>query len=127
MSENQPIALVVDDDADLLASLAGALEALGWATWRERTADAALRRLEREARGPDVVLIDLVLPGMSAPALLAQLRGRAPWWSARLVLMTGASVKEIPRGLSYDAVLLKPFTLERLREVVAPGQPPPAP
>jgi CheY-like chemotaxis protein len=122
LDDTVALALVVDDDPDFLTTLGDVMEELGYECWREQSADAALRRLGHEARGPEVVLLDLVMPGMPAAQFLSQLKGRAPWWSARIILMTAASVKEIPGDLPYDAVLLKPFTMERLREVVQAGQ-----
>lgn len=82
-------------------------------------AEEALERLGREV--PDLLLLDIHLPGMDGHALLARLR-REPQWSSLPVLAVTASAmpSDIRRGrlAGFDGYLTKPLDLERLRRVL---------
>jgi CheY-like chemotaxis protein len=55
--------LVVDDDADTVATLRRLLETWGFEAWTAREGQTALEMAE--VLPPDVVLLDLAMPGMS--------------------------------------------------------------
>ena len=119
MPYNPPrIVLVVDDDHAIGENLREILEMEGHECWLDRTADAALRRLELELRSPDVILLDLRMPGMTARQFISRLKDRASWSRAAIILVTGASHGDIPPDLQVDAVLPKPFGLDLLLELV---------
>lgn len=65
--------LVIDDDADIGNMLTEALSAQGYAVSRAYSGTEALLVLQNEK--PDLVLLDLMLPGLSGEALLPQIRG----------------------------------------------------
>ena len=69
-------------------------------------------------RTPDLILLDLKMPGMSARRFISLLKDRATWSRASIILVTGASQGDIPTDLQVDALLPKPFSIERLLEVV---------
>ena len=74
---------------------------------------------------PDVILMDLRMPGMDGIAAIAQLRDRLP--SARvLVLTTYADNDTILPALRAGACGYLPLVQERLVAAVT-AQPPPAP
>jgi len=82
---------------------------------------AALARL---AAGPppDVILCDLMMPGMSGMELFAELTARAPAAASRVVFVTGGALHEPARRFLAEVrnpVLEKPFTPDLLRRVVA--------
>ena len=115
------IVLIVDDNTAVGENLTDILEAEGYSCWLARSADAALRRLELELRSPDVILLDLRMSGMTTRRFISHLKDRATWARAPIILMTGASREDIPADLQVDALLLKPFGIERLLELVADG------
>jgi two-component system cell cycle sensor histidine kinase/response regulator CckA len=106
------VVLLVDDDEAVRRVTARFLALLGYTVVEAGNAAQALAAAE----GPvDVVLSDIVLPGIRGPALLEQLRSRRP--SLRTVLMTGYArealhLEELPQG---TGLLTKPFTLDELR------------
>jgi len=80
--------------------------------------------LERLAAGPlpDVILCDLMMPGMTGMALHAELVARAPAAAARVIFVTGGAVQEGPRRFLEavaNPVLEKPLSPDLLRRVVA--------
>ena len=65
--------LVVEDDPDINALLGAVMEREGCRTVRAFSGTEALLHLERQAF--DLVLLDMMLPGMDGPALIDALRG----------------------------------------------------
>jgi CheY-like chemotaxis protein len=83
--------------------------------------EAALARLAA-GPAPDVILCDLMMPGMTGMALHAELVARAPTAAARMVFVTGGAVHEAARRFVEavaNPVLEKPVAPELLRRVVA--------
>jgi len=68
--------LVVDDEPQLLRSLRTTLAAHGYDVQTATTGEEALDLLA--ARLPDLVVLDLVLPGLSGLAVCQELRARSP-------------------------------------------------
>ena len=106
--------LLVDDDAELCAMLREYLEPEGFGAETAENGQSALERLARG--GIDLVVLDVMLPGLSGFEVLRRLRAtsRVP------VLMLTARGEEIDRvvGLEMgaDDYLAKPFSP---RELVA--------
>jgi len=86
----QPSVLVVDDDRGVRSALEINLSKAGWTVRLAETGEEAINVL-REF-GVDVVLTDLMMPGMSGMELLADVRQR--WPSTQVVLMTGHGTVE---------------------------------
>ncbi|MBY6136892.1 sigma-54 dependent transcriptional regulator [Nocardioides marinus] len=77
MNGSRPFSiLVIDDDRSMRQSLAELLEAAGWQVTTVARASAGLERLD--ALGPDVILSDVRMPGMSGLELLDVLPPEAP-------------------------------------------------
>ena len=70
-----PTILVVDDDPGLLVLLAEELRDDGYAVVTARDGSEALRRLENA--WPDLVIIDLMMPGMDGLTLAREIKARA--------------------------------------------------
>lgn len=84
MSKN---AVVIDDDADVRDHLTSILEGHGWQV--RAAADAVEgERLLHESR-PDLVLVDLVMPGRSGVQLFARLRGDDRTRDIPIIMVTG--------------------------------------
>ena len=120
LQANKITVVAVDDDPDLLAlvSLAlGADDDLKLLVFTD-----PVEALEAIRRGrPQIVLVDLMMPGMSGMELLERIVETDP--ATDVILMTAfytteSAVQAIRKGASD--YLNKPFTPEQLRERVAP-------
>ena len=80
-------ALVIDDEADIRNYISTILEEHGWTVRTAATAEEG-ERLVRESQ-PEVILLDLVMPGQSGIQLFARLRGEESTRKIPLVMVTG--------------------------------------
>lgn len=106
--------MIVEDEPKLAALLADYLKAAGFATTHVDNGNAVVDAVRREA--PDLILLDLMLPGRDGIEICRELRG----FSDVPIVMVTARVEEIDRLLGLqigaDDYVCKPFSP---REVVA--------
>jgi two-component system, cell cycle sensor histidine kinase and response regulator CckA len=101
--------LVADDDAELRRLMSRVLVRSGYRVLEAATGAAALDLAAQAEAGIDLVVTDVVMPGMSGPELVGLLRGNSPLLS---VLFVSGSAKEAdltgatPGRVAY---LRKPF------------------
>lgn len=103
--------LVVDDEPDILAIARAALE-FGGGVAVEACGSGldALRRAE--ASPPDVVLLDVMMPGLDGPSTLRQLREKPATSGVPVVFMTAKVQPDELRRYQASgalAVIRKPF------------------
>jgi DNA-binding response OmpR family regulator len=104
--------LVVDDDARLAAVLADRLRSFGYEAVIARSGPEALRRLD--AAWPDLVLLDLMLPGIAGEELAAQIKRRA---DIPIIVVSAISTSESKVDLLQryaEDYVTKPFDFEEL-------------
>ena len=115
-----PFVIVVEDDETLQQFFGMVLEMLPVEHGLYSTAEAALRDLE--GRRADVIVTDLLLPGLDGRGLLKRLQADAPLrGSARLVVMSGSiddAVRRELQGLGAWRVLGKPVTVKAFKECI---------
>jgi CheY-like chemotaxis protein len=111
--------LIVEDEPDILGLLGDMFEDEGLETSRASSATQALKLLRGGLR-PDLILLDLVMPGMNGDELLEVLRQDRELCAIPVAVMTGnrGGFEELLERGAND-VLAKPFSLERLNEVLA--------
>jgi CheY-like chemotaxis protein len=110
--------LVVEDDKDIRESIAEVLEAEGHAVTQMSTARAALGSLDRPG-SPDVVLLDLRMPGMDGLSFLDALQGRPDRERFRVILMSAdRAVTHLEHAPGVVGVLQKPFETDELLELL---------
>ena len=107
--------LVVDDEPDITALVAYHLAKEGYRVTTAANGSDALRSAREER--PDLVVLDLMLPGLSGYDILAELRRREETREVGVILLTAR--KEEPdriKGLSLgaDDYLAKPFSPKEL-------------
>src|SRR6266545_1302511 len=84
--------LVVDDEPHIRAVLRGYLEADGFAVSEAADGEEAVRRVRRDA--PDLVLLDVMLPGIDGIEALRQVRT----FSGIYVIVVTAGTREVTAG-----------------------------
>jgi two-component system phosphate regulon response regulator PhoB len=103
--------LVVDDEPDITALVAYHLAKAGYRVSTAARGPDALKAAAEER--PDVVILDLMLPGMSGYDVLAELRARPETRDIGVILLT-ARKQEADRikglTLGADDYLTKPFS-----------------
>ncbi|MCS7181846.1 MAG: protein kinase [Thermoanaerobaculum sp.] len=107
--------LLVDDDADLLASLQELLQQAGFEIIATTSAAEAMRFVEELP--PQAAVVDVVMPGSSGFDLMRALRGHPNTAHIPILLISGlASGRDKVRGLAAgaDDYLSKPFDPEEL-------------
>jgi DNA-binding response OmpR family regulator len=110
---NEMKVLIVDDEEELVSTLLERLEMRGIPAEGTTDGHEALRRLA--AGGYDVVVLDLMIPGLSGNEILREIRSRHP--SLRVLLITGHGAEpgqEVPLPEGARDILLKPFRIETL-------------
>jgi DNA-binding response OmpR family regulator len=106
--------LVVDDEPHIRTVLRGYLEAEGFAVSEAADGEAAVRQVRQSP--PDLVLLDVMLPGIDGLEVLRQLRT----FSDVYVILVTARTEEVDKlvglGVGADDYVTKPFSP---REVAA--------
>jgi CheY-like chemotaxis protein len=107
--------LVVEDEPDIRALAREMLEAQGYGTLGAGTGEEALGLAVRHQGPIDLLLTDVVMPGLSGPALAERFTVVRP--HARVLYMSGYAGDDLTRrGLEQEGphVLPKPFSAEAL-------------
>lgn len=119
--------LLVDDEEQVRSVARRILEQRGYRVIDVADGEAALEILGRPSVCVDVLVTDLVMPGMNGRQLIARLAGLRP--ALPVVCVTGfADDGDDPSqyGPNLVALLVKPFTADRLvravREAIAKGE-----
>jgi len=108
----QPHVLVVDDDSHIAASLRRALIYEGYAV--EVAPDGAMALNRARERMPDLVVIDVMLPGMSGVEVCQRLRAAGDVPILMLTAKDGTADRVVGLDSGADDYLVKPFAYEEL-------------
>ena len=113
------VILVVEDDDQVRTVVSKGLPRLGYEVLVTRNAEEALALVEKHPGRIDLLLTDVVMPGLSGPQLADRLTARRP--ETRVVFMSGYPEAQDPAlGFSLDgrSYLQKPFALSELAEKI---------
>jgi PAS domain S-box-containing protein len=111
--------LIVDDNADTTDSLALIVELMGHTVFTARDGLAAVR--EASAHCPDVVLLDIGLPGLSGYEVARWIGQQASLSGAVLVAITGygqESDRQLALEAGFDYHLVKPVDFGKIEEIL---------
>lgn len=118
-SEARHKVLLVDDDAVSLELMALLLAHEGHQVVRANNAGTALELLSSDQSGrPDVLLVDLQMPGVSGGQLAEKVRAMGS--PGPLLLAMSASEVQRQQLLAFDGFLLKPLAVDDLRRALTP-------
>jgi hypothetical protein len=111
--------LLVEDDPAVRKMVARSLGVLGYKLVESQDGEAAIKAMEAADGKIDLVLTDMVMPGMSGPEMVKQLRAR--WPHIGVVMMSGysgdsyAGTEPIPSDVGF---IEKPFAVADLRRTI---------
>lgn len=112
--------LLVDDSVDAAEAMSMLLETLGHEIRVTHDGPSALAMVDDFA--PDVVILDIGLPGMDGFEVARQMRTRAVTKAALLIALTGygaESDKQKARDAGFDHHLVKPVSFTAIETVIA--------
>jgi two-component system cell cycle sensor histidine kinase/response regulator CckA len=110
--------LVVDDEPDvlqLIQSILGDTYDITVAT----SADSAIQTFGQMEKRPDLLLTDVVMPGISGPMLVDRLLALEP--ELRVLFMSGYDDRQVVQRYVVEKgfnLISKPFTVKRLRSAI---------
>ena len=111
--------LVVDDEPLIAMALEAALEDAGHRVATAANGRQGLERLAEEPR-PDLVLLDMMMPVMNGPAMLAAMAADPGLAGIPVVVLSSLPEEAIrARVEGVAAILLKPCTAEQVLEAIA--------
>ena len=116
---DKPLVLVVDDYQDAREMYAECLEASGFRVAQAQTGEEAVA--QAIALGPDLIIMDLSLPGMNGWAATRAIKADPRTASIPVVALTGharASAFSMARDAGCDAFLTKPCLPDEMVTIV---------
>jgi DNA-binding response OmpR family regulator len=109
------VILIIDDDPAIREILAILLEAEGYVVEEAEDADSGLARLARD--GIDLVIVDMMLPGVDGLEFCRAVRGRSATADVPIVVVTASidrSAREAALAAGADDFVAKPVDAAEL-------------
>ncbi len=109
--------LVVDDEIEICEFLKGFFQDRGYQVTTARSGEEAIAAIERER--PDLMLLDIKMPGKDGIEVLREVKGRYP--AVRVIMVTALETSEkIDQALRLgaDNYTTKPLSLDYLEQDV---------
>jgi CheY-like chemotaxis protein len=111
-------AMVIDDEASIRQVVTLMLESIGWEALGVADGNEALRKLETNQT--DLILTDLIMPGMDGMEMLIKIRKAHP--EIPTIVMSGDPVGsrflKSAEVFGAGATIAKPFTLSELETAI---------
>jgi len=110
--------MVVDDESDVRISVGQILEISGYEIIEAENGIDCLKKLESET--PDLVLLDIMMPGMSGWDVASKIKEKEEWKDIPIIFLT-AKGDEMSIGmgsLASEDYIVKPFDIIDLKERV---------
>lgn len=109
--------LVADDEPNIVLSLEFLLKQAGFRVRTVSDGEAALAAIAQEP--PDLVLLDVMIPGRDGYSVCQEVRANPAWRDVRIIMLTakgGDVQREKGLSLGADDYVTKPFSTRELVE-----------
>ena len=113
---DKPFALLIEDDRDVAALFRHVLDMAGYDSESVYDGLEAMRRLSNSQ--PDVVLLDLQLPGMSGVDILQKMRADERMKTIPVIVITAYAYYAKSLPIEPDLFLLKPVDIHDLSSLI---------
>lgn len=109
--------LIMDDEPVILMILEEIFRDAGHDAITALNGNSGLEILEQAAK-PDLVLMDLLMPGMGGKDFLQVIRANPKFNNIPVILITGSvpDLKTFPAAGSYQGIICKPFDIDQVVE-----------
>ncbi len=107
--------MVVDDEQDLRSLVSNVLTQYGYKVITAPSAARAITMLDKMEVAPDLLLTDVVMPGVSGPMLADKLLAKFP--AGRVLFMSGYDERQVVQKYVVEKgfeLITKPFQLHNL-------------
>ena len=123
MSGTGKVVLVLDDEAEVRKVVAEMLSSNGYKVLTADNGDSAIKAFKKNRQPVDLLLLDVVSPGLSGPMVADRLAALRP--GLRVLFMSGYDHTHVVQRYVVEkgwALLTKPFTehqlVKKVREVL---------
>jgi DNA-binding response OmpR family regulator len=107
--------LIADDEPNIVTALEFLLQKSGYEVMVAHNGDEALQRVE--SFGPDLVLLDVMMPRISGYEVCRRMRERSDWRHIKIIMLSAKGREaEVSKGVSLgaDLYVTKPFSNNEL-------------
>jgi DNA-binding response OmpR family regulator len=110
--------MIVDDEEDIRVSVGQIFEVSGYEVTKAEDGNDCLNKLERAI--PDLVILDIMMPGMNGWDVAARIKENSKWSKIPIVFLTakGDEMSIGMGGLASKEYIVKPFDIIKLKERV---------
>jgi two-component system response regulator VicR len=110
--------MIVDDEEDIRVSVSQIFEISGYEVTKAEDGNDCLNKLERAI--PDLVILDIMMPGMNGWDVAARIKENSKWSRIHIVFLTakGSEMSIGMGGLASEEYIVKPFNIVELKEKV---------
>jgi DNA-binding response OmpR family regulator len=110
--------MIVDDEEDIRGSVGQIFEISGYEVIKAEDGNDCLNKLERAI--PDLVILDIMMPGMNGWDVAARIKENSKWSKIPIVFLTakGDEMSIGMGGLASKEYIVKPFDIIKLKERV---------
>ena len=112
--------LIVDDEPSIVLSLEFLMEKAGYTVFTAGDSESAMDKARAEK--PDLVLLDINLPGRSGFEICQSMRENPEWKDVRIVMLT-AKGRDVDRekgfAMGADDYITKPFSTQEVVDTIS--------
>ncbi|HUH96661.1 MAG TPA: response regulator [Anaerolineales bacterium] len=108
----KPVALIIEDNEDQNLVFTNALRQAGYATESVQDGGTAMKRLAELV--PQIVILDLHIPGVNGASLLGEIRQDPRTRHAHVIIVSADAEFAASLQAQVDLVLLKPVSFTQL-------------
>jgi len=116
-TEEKPKVLLIDDDQEIRKIIGEVLAISGYETIQAASGQQGLD-LAKKTR-PDVILLDVMMPGMDGWTVLTKLQNDSTLTDIPVIMLSAVNDADMALSLGAATVILKPIDAERLTAEIA--------